>query len=69
VFDTGQSEPHWFKGSRSDSGNCVEVAFVDNGVWVRDSKDPGGPILRFSADSWRAFVADVPVRPEDIACE
>jgi hypothetical protein len=39
--------------------NCVEVAPVREGTAVRDSKDPGGPILRFSADSWRAFVGAV----------
>jgi hypothetical protein len=27
------------------------------GALVRDSKDPDGPSLAFSADSWRSFVA------------
>jgi hypothetical protein len=39
--------------------NCVEVAPVREGTAVRDSKDPAGPVLRFSADAWRAFVASV----------
>jgi Domain of unknown function (DUF397) len=26
---------------------------------VRDSKDPGGPKLRFSRDEWRAFTTCV----------
>ncbi|GAB3054882.1 hypothetical protein GCM10027186_02400 [Micromonospora schwarzwaldensis] len=27
-------------------------------VGVRDSKDPTGPVLTFTADAWRAFVRD-----------
>ncbi|BCB85041.1 DUF397 domain-containing protein [Phytohabitans suffuscus] len=51
----------WFKSSRSaGNGACVEVAFVSSSaVAMRDSKDPRGPVLRFSAGSWQRFVADV----------
>ncbi|MDX6327947.1 MAG: hypothetical protein QOI83_330, partial [Streptomycetaceae bacterium] len=28
-------------------------------IAVRDSKDPHGPVLAFSPESWSAFVADV----------
>jgi hypothetical protein len=38
----------WRKSSRSGGGHddaCVEVARVDGGVAVRDSKDPDGPRL------------------------
>jgi len=35
----------------------VEVANLpDGGRAVRDSKDPAGPILRFTAREWAAFV-------------
>ena len=34
-------------------GNCVEVA---SGVAVRDTKDREGPVLKFSAAAWRAFL-------------
>ncbi|MEV7622447.1 DUF397 domain-containing protein [Actinoplanes sp. NPDC089786] len=48
----------WFKSTRSGAnGNCVEVAFLAGGeVAVRDSKDPDGPKLRFTAAEWAAFV-------------
>lgn len=38
-------------------GDCVEVAVAGTQVQVRDSKDPGGPVLTFSLDEWRAFLA------------
>ncbi len=51
----------WRKSSYSaqSEGNCVEVATLPNGVAVRDSKDPNGPVLRFTAQEWRAFLARV----------
>ncbi len=49
----------WRKSSySSNNGNCVEVARNLPGVVaVRDSKDPDGPALVFTADEWRAFVS------------
>jgi Domain of unknown function (DUF397) len=50
----------WRKSSRSGAnGNCVEVTFFDSGVAVRDSKNPDGPILRFTDREWQAFVEGV----------
>ena len=44
----------------SNGGGCVEVA-SDPGttVAVRDSKDPDGPRLAFTAGDWRAFLRQV----------
>jgi hypothetical protein len=53
------SLPEWCKSSRSSDGACVEVAHTDGDVLVRDSKRPHGPVLRFSQQEWRAFVAGV----------
>jgi hypothetical protein len=49
---------NWVKSSFSvNDGNCVEVAAVpERGAAVRDSQDPAGPMLRFTASAWRAFV-------------
>jgi hypothetical protein len=50
---------HWRKSARSGpySDNCVEVAFVDGAIAVRDSKDPSGAVLVFTPGEWDAFVA------------
>ncbi|HEY3873564.1 MAG TPA: DUF397 domain-containing protein [Actinocrinis sp.] len=49
----------WRKSSHSkNNGNCVELApLPGDGVAVRDSKDPGGPVLRFTGAEWAAFCA------------
>lgn len=51
----------WIKStySGSEGGSCVEIASLPNGIAVRDSKDPSGPVLRFSAAEWRAFVRKI----------
>jgi hypothetical protein len=49
----------WVKSSRSapTGGNCVEVAFLPDGqVAVRNSRQPTGPALVFTAQEWAAFV-------------
>ncbi|MFF3561920.1 DUF397 domain-containing protein [Streptomyces sp. NPDC002574] len=53
------AELAWFKSSYSGSegGDCVEVAVGPATVHVRDSKDPAGPALAFTAEQWSAFVA------------
>jgi uncharacterized protein DUF397 len=48
----------WRKSSFSDGGgsDCVEVAFVVNGVAVRDSKNATGPILDVPEAAWHRFL-------------
>jgi hypothetical protein len=49
----------WRKSTRSgpDGGNCVEVAELTSGRrGVRDSKNPTGPVLIFTASEWGAFI-------------
>jgi len=51
------SNATWRKSSHSMSNGCVEVAFVDGQIGVRDSKDRQGPMLVFTANEWEAFLA------------
>ncbi|WP_242422555.1 DUF397 domain-containing protein, partial [Frankia torreyi] len=43
--------------SNGAGGMCVEVAPLGEGIVVRDSKNPSGPVLAFSAAEWDAFLA------------
>jgi len=51
----------WVKSSLSFSnGNCVEVASLPGGaIGVRNSRDPRGPVLRFTPEEWGIFVCRV----------
>jgi Domain of unknown function (DUF397) len=46
----------WRKSTRSGTSNCVEVAFLDRHVVIRDSKDRRGPVLAFTVAEWHAFL-------------
>jgi hypothetical protein len=46
--------------SNGNGGDCVEHArLADGRRAVRDSKDPDGPSLIFTAGEWSAFLAGV----------
>ncbi|MFD0884345.1 DUF397 domain-containing protein [Streptosporangium algeriense] len=61
LTSTGLSKAVWKKSSLSGNsgGNCVEVANLDAVVAVRDSKDPSGSVLNFTADQWSSFVGGI----------
>ncbi|MFF4949067.1 DUF397 domain-containing protein [Streptomyces chattanoogensis] len=54
---------NWRKSSYSSDqgGACIEVATGSSphAIHVRDSKNPGGPVLTLSPAAWGAFVTDV----------
>ena len=61
----GLSEMSWRKSSYSggEGSDCVEVAWsppppsMSDGVLVRDSKNPAGPMLVIPATSWRRLLS------------
>ncbi len=72
--ETGPHRVAWRKSSYSNGngGCCVEVAdpsgrldldgksYLSGEKWaVRDSKDPDGPVLRFTPRAWSVFAAGV----------
>jgi len=59
--------PIWRKSSRSGGGeNCVEAARTDDGVMVRDSKNPAGPRLAFTRAEWKRFLASVKAGAQNV---
>jgi Domain of unknown function (DUF397) len=56
-----ESGASWIKSSFSYANcNCVEISSLPDGViGVRDSKDPSGPVLRFSGAEFKAFVGGI----------
>jgi Domain of unknown function (DUF397) len=57
VADIQETTPAWRKSSYSvNHGACVEVGTGTRVVLIRDSVDPTGPALRYSPQTWRAFV-------------
>jgi Domain of unknown function (DUF397) len=52
------SRAGWRTSSHSGAnGSCVQVAVAAAGIAVRDSQDPHGPGLTFTARRWAAFTA------------
>jgi len=60
LADTEVYDLQWRKARRSvGNGACVEVAPVNGQIAVRDSMNPGGRRLQYSAQSWRTFIVTV----------
>jgi len=53
-----ESELDWSKSSYSgaEGGQCVEMAKSLGAVYIRDSKQLGGPVLTVRAEAWTGFL-------------
>ncbi|WP_336214055.1 DUF397 domain-containing protein [Nonomuraea sp. LPB2021202275-12-8] len=60
-MNSAEYAPRWRKSTYSNfNGSCVEVAPLgDERVGVRHSKDPSGPVLRFSDGTWIQFINSI----------
>jgi hypothetical protein len=56
----------WQRSSFCVASGCVEVGQLSNLVVVRDSKENGGPVLRYTREEWGAFLAGVKAGEFDI---
>lgn len=55
----GKTTMEWQRSSFCSDGACVEVAPFDDGVAIRDSKNPNEHGLWFPAPVWNTFVSRV----------
>jgi Domain of unknown function (DUF397) len=46
----------WRKSTYSGMNGCLEVAFIDGQVVIRNSKDKQGPVLLFTSVEWENFL-------------
>jgi len=68
------SRAAWRKSSYSNGtgGSCVEIAPLvgipgtGDDIAVRDSKDPHGPALTFTARQWREFATTIKSHELDV---
>ena len=53
----GPGTTAWIKATASGGGgNCVQMRRHDGMVEIRDSKDPDGPVLRFTGTEFTAWL-------------
>ena len=50
-------QPAWRKSRRCGNSTCVEIATVDGGYLLRDSKNPDQTPLRFTEEELAVFAA------------
>jgi hypothetical protein len=49
----------WRRSSRCNNAACVEVAFLADSVFVRDTKNSLRQELAYTRAGWRVFIAGV----------
>jgi uncharacterized protein DUF397 len=50
-------QPAWRRSRGCSNGTCVEIAAVDGGYLIRDSKNPEQAPLRFTEEELTVFAA------------
>jgi hypothetical protein len=66
-MDVDVSGGSWRKSLRSvGNGACVEVASASESIMVRDSVDRAGLVIRYSAQTWDAFLAEAKTGTFDV---
>jgi hypothetical protein len=49
----------WRKSTRSNTGNCVEIAPLADGVAMRNSRFPDGEVLVYTRAEFTALLSDI----------
>jgi predicted secreted Zn-dependent protease len=55
----GNNSLTWHTALSCDGGACVEVAADRDTVLIRNSRQPGGPLLEYTPEEWHEFVSGV----------
>ena len=50
------SSASWLKARNCENTSCIEITSLHGIVALRNSKNPDGPILQYTADEWIAFL-------------
>jgi hypothetical protein len=60
-LDGGLQAEHssWRRASFCASNECIEVAPHNNMIVMRNSREPRGQVLRYTAEEWRSFVRGI----------
>ena len=56
---SGYEHSQWRKSTLSATNGCIELAFIGDRIALRDSKQRRGPVLKFTAVEWDAFIGGV----------
>jgi Domain of unknown function (DUF397) len=49
----------WRTALNCDGGACVQVAADQHSILIGSTRQPDGPVLVYSPDEWREFVAAI----------
>jgi predicted secreted Zn-dependent protease len=49
----------WRTALSCDGGACVEVAADRNIILMRNSRQPGGPLLQYTPEEWNEFISGI----------
>ncbi|MFI2616660.1 DUF397 domain-containing protein [Streptomyces sp. NPDC018584] len=57
LYDLDLSGVTWLGAPDAPGDDRIEIAYLPNGaVAMRNAADPDGPVLRYTAAEWEAFV-------------
>jgi predicted secreted Zn-dependent protease len=55
----GHTDLTWRTALNCNGGACVQVAATEHGILLGSTRQPSGPVLSYTPDKWRQFVAGI----------
>jgi predicted secreted Zn-dependent protease len=55
----GNNNLTWHTALSCDGGACVQVAADRDIILIRNSRQPGGPLLEYTPQEWHEFVSGI----------